>query len=72
MPVITSYGSCLPEIAGEGALFVNPKNPAQIAEIVKRIIDDKILRDRLIQSGFENVKRFSWDRCARETLKLLK
>jgi len=72
VPVITSYGSCLPEIAGEGALFVNPKNPAQIAEIVKRIIDDKILRDRLIQSGFENVKRFSWDRCARETLKLLK
>ena len=69
--VITSYGSCLPEIAGEGALFVNPKNPAQIAEIVKRIIDDKILRDRLRQSGFENVKRFSWEKCARETLETI-
>ncbi|HRY52606.1 MAG TPA: glycosyltransferase family 1 protein [Candidatus Portnoybacteria bacterium] len=68
-PVITSFGSCLPEIAGEGALFINPQNPAQIAEAVKQIIDDKPLRDKLRQSGFENVKRFSWEECARETLK---
>ncbi|MDD2753458.1 MAG: glycosyltransferase family 1 protein [Candidatus Portnoybacteria bacterium] len=69
--VITSYGSCLPEIAGSGALFVNPQNPAQIAEAAKQIIDDKALRDKLIQLGYENVKRFSWDKCARETLKIL-
>jgi len=71
VPVVTSYNSCLPEIAGEGALFVNPKNPAQIAEAVKSVIDDKNLRDKLIESGCENLKRFSWSKCARETLKYI-
>ncbi|TSC53834.1 MAG: hypothetical protein LiPW39_32, partial [Parcubacteria group bacterium LiPW_39] len=68
VPVVTSFNSSLPEIAGEGVLFVNPKNPTQIAEAVKKIIDDQNLRDKLIQSGYENVKRFSWEKCARETL----
>ena len=68
VPVVTSANSCLPEIAGEGALFVNPKNPAQIAEAIKLIIDDSDLRDKLRQSGFENLKRFSWAKCAKETL----
>lgn len=71
VPVITSFSSCLPEIAGSGALFVNPKNPVQIAEAVKQIIDDNDLRDKLIRLGYENVKRFSWEKCARETLKIL-
>lgn len=71
VPVVTSANSCLPEVAGEGALFVNPKNPAQIAEAAKLIIDDSDLRDRLRQSGFENIKRFSWEKCARETLKIV-
>ncbi len=70
-PVVTSFVSSLPEVAGQGALFVNPKNPAQIAEAAKRIIDDRNLRDRLIESGYENIKRFSWEKCARETLKIL-
>ena len=70
-PVVTSFGSSLPEVAGEGALFVNSRNPEQIAEVAKQIIDDKILRDKLIQSGFENVKRFSWEKCARRTLEVL-
>ncbi|MBU1102187.1 glycosyltransferase family 4 protein [Patescibacteria group bacterium] len=70
-PVVTSFVSSLPEVAGQGALFVNPKNPAQIAEAAKRIIDDRNLRDRLIESGYENLKRFSWEKCARETLKIL-
>jgi glycosyltransferase involved in cell wall biosynthesis len=70
-PLVTSYNSCLPKIAGEGALFVDPKNPAQIAEAIKSIIDDKNLRDKLIQSGFENIKRFSWEECAKKTLEIL-
>ena len=71
VPVVTSFNSSLPEIAGEGALFVNSKNPVQIAQAVKNIIDDKNLRDKLVQAGYENVKRFSWEKCARETLKIL-
>ncbi|MBU3901369.1 glycosyltransferase family 4 protein [Patescibacteria group bacterium] len=71
VPVVTSASSCLPEIAGQGALFINPDNPAQIAEVTKQIIDDKILRDKLKQSGFENIKRFGWEKCAKRTLEVL-
>jgi glycosyltransferase involved in cell wall biosynthesis len=71
VPVVTSNNSCLPEIAGEGALFINPKNPAQIAQALKNIIDDAKLRDKLIRSGEENLKRFSWEKCARETLRIM-
>jgi len=71
VPIVTSLGSCLPEIAGQGALFVNPHNSVEIVQAVKRLIDDKVLRDRLRQSGFENIKRFSWEKCARETLKII-
>lgn len=71
VPVVTSFNSSMPEVAGEGALFVNPRNPAQIAEAAKKIIDEELLRDRLIQGGYENIKRFSWEKCARETLKIL-
>ncbi len=70
-PVVTSANSCLPEIAGAGALFVNPRNPAQIAEAVKSLIDDNGLRDKLKQSGFENIKRFSWGECAKRTLAVI-
>jgi len=71
-PVITSNNSCLPEVAGKGALFVDPRRPEQIAEAAKSIIDDKNLRDKLRQLGYENVKRFGWEKCARETLNVLK
>jgi len=71
VPVVTSSVSSLPEVAGEGALLVDPKSPPEIAKAVKRLIDDLVLRDKLIQSGLENVKRFSWEKCAKEMLDVL-
>ena len=70
-PVVASNNSSVPEVAGEAAFLVNPKNPEQIAQALYKIIDDKALCDKLMQSGYENVKRFSWEKCARETLKVL-
>ncbi|MEA2113120.1 MAG: glycosyltransferase family 1 protein [Patescibacteria group bacterium] len=70
-PVISSGISSLPEVAGEGAAFVSPKNIEQTAEMMYKIISDKELKDDLIEKGFQNIKRFSWEKCARETLKIL-
>ena len=72
VPAVISLTSCLPEVAGEGALYVNPQNSAQIAEAVKKVIDDSVLRDRLRQLGLENTRRFSWELCAKKTLEALK
>ncbi len=70
-PIITSNISSMPEIAGQGAVFVEPRNTEQIAESMYKIISDQELRNDLINKGYENIKRFSWQKCAQETLKVL-
>lgn len=70
-PVIASETSSLPEVAGEGALFVSPKNIEKISEAVYKVISDGELRRGLIEKGFQNIKKFSWEKCARETLGVL-
>lgn len=58
-PVITSETSCMPEIAGEGALFVNPNKFEKITEAMKLVIESSI-KSNLISKGIYNAKRFSW------------
>lgn len=71
IPVIASSSSCLPEVAGQGAVLVDPNDSGGIALAMHKILGDESLRQNLIQAGLENVKRFSWEKCARETLKVL-
>ncbi|MBI1802595.1 MAG: glycosyltransferase family 4 protein [Chloroflexi bacterium] len=71
VPVLTSSTSSCPEVAGEGALAVNPLDTEAIAQAISRLLDDAALRQALIAKGYENARRFSWERCARETLRVL-
>jgi glycosyltransferase involved in cell wall biosynthesis len=57
-PVLTSNLSPMKEVAGEGAVLVDPYDPSSIRKGLLRIIEDEELREKLIKSGFENVKRF--------------
>lgn len=68
LPVLTSNVSSLPEIAGEAALLVHPEHEEEIANGIVRLFSDEKLRQRLARLGRERVKRFSWDKCAKETL----
>lgn len=67
-PVLTSNVTSCPEVAGEGALFVDPYSIPSIQEGLLRIVRDLDLRDRLIKLGFENLKRFSWEKSAEQML----
>lgn len=69
-PVITSNISSMPEVAGEGAVFVNPYSVDQIAEAIRSATTNKKLRDKMIRKGFKNVKKFSWEKTAKETVKV--
>jgi glycosyltransferase involved in cell wall biosynthesis len=71
VPVITSKTSSLPEVAGDAALLVDPHDVDAIADALLRIATDAELRAELDRRGQENVKRFSWEKCARETLTVL-
>jgi len=71
VPIVTSNLSSMPEIAGQGAVLIDPHKPSEIAEAVYLIAQSKKIQEELIEKGFQNVKRFSWLKCARETLKVL-
>ncbi len=70
-PVITSITSSLPEVAGDSALLVDPRDTAAIADAMTRLFTDSTLSTRLIESGFSNVERFSWHACARTVLQVI-
>ncbi len=71
-PVITSNVSSLPEVVGDAALLVDPYNVQEIANAIQRLLTDERLKEELIIKGFERVKKFSWEKAARETLNIYK
>ncbi len=70
-PVLTSNASSIPEVAGEGAVLIDPESVGEIANALTSLTVNSDLRKKVIASGFHNIKRFSWEKCARETLKIL-
>ena len=70
-PVVISNISSLPEAGGDAALYVDPLNVDDIAKKLESIIDDEDLRKNLIKKGYEQVKKFSWEKTAKETLSVL-
>lgn len=69
-PVVTSNTSSLPEIAGEAALLVDPRNPEEIADAVQKLLADGPLRSVLSSRGLVHAQRFTWEKAAKETLKV--
>lgn len=67
-PVITSNVSALPEVAGDGAILVNPLSVSEIAGAIHSLYTDGHLRQTVRQKGLARAKHFSWARTAQETL----
>lgn len=67
-PVIASNTSSLPEVVGEAGLLVDPTNPETLAESVLRLFADPPLAERLRSDGYARAAKFSWERCAHETV----
>jgi glycosyltransferase involved in cell wall biosynthesis len=67
-PVICANTSSLPEIAGDAALYFDPRNPDDLAAQIDLLMIDRALREALIARGFDRSGRFRWERSARETL----
>ena len=72
VPVVCSNNSSIPEVVKNSALLVDPMNAEQIADEAHALISDKAKRDDIIEKGYENVKRFSWEKCAEEIAIFLK
>ncbi len=69
VPVITSNTSCLPEIAGDGALLVDPRSPAEIRAALEKLLASEELRQELRTAGMARARRdYRWEICARKSL----
>ncbi|OGG26686.1 hypothetical protein A2960_00745 [Candidatus Gottesmanbacteria bacterium RIFCSPLOWO2_01_FULL_39_12b] len=71
-PVVTTNTSSLPELTGEAAIKLDPKNYQTLARSIIELIENASLRDQLIKKGIERAKKFSWDKCSQETIKAYK
>ncbi|MCL4505219.1 MAG: glycosyltransferase family 4 protein [Chloroflexi bacterium] len=71
VPVVCSNTSALPEVAGDGAILIDPFDVQAMAGALRDCLFDASIRKRLIQAGRQNVTRFNWDRCAGVVMGLL-
>lgn len=69
-PVITSTSFSCPEIAGGAAILVERTNVRQMVDALDQVLSSKELRDELRRKGLENAGNFSWDKAAKETVKV--
>ena len=72
VPVLTANNSSLTEVAGEAALYCQAEDVSDMSKQLERLWHDESLRQDLVARGYEQVKHFSWDTCARETLKYIR
>jgi glycosyltransferase involved in cell wall biosynthesis len=63
-PVVTTTAGALPEVAGDAAVLVPPRDPAALAEGIREALRR---RDELVAAGLRRAACFTWERCARET-----
>lgn len=71
-PVVASNVSSMPEVCGEAALLVDPKDIEALALAISDIVSTHSLRLALIKKGLERVNMFNWRRTAEETLTVYK
>lgn len=67
-PVITSKNGCFPEAGGPSSVYVDPNNIEEMAEAIKKVIEDSELRQRMIKNGFEYAQNFNDDKVAKNII----
>ena len=67
-PVVCSSVSSLPEVVGDAAEIINPENVFDIARGLREVLLNPIRRASLVERGFAQARRFSWERTAQQVL----
>jgi glycosyltransferase involved in cell wall biosynthesis len=70
-PVVCSNTTSCPEIAGDGAVLINPLDPHEISDAIQKVEQDDVLRERLVKAGQKAAERFRGNRLAETTLERL-
>ncbi|WP_459815001.1 glycosyltransferase family 4 protein [Campylobacter concisus] len=71
-PVVCSNVASLPEVCGDSVVYFDPYSIEDMRDKIQMVLDDEKLRDELRVKGFENVKRFSWERSTERIIEIAK
>ena len=72
VPVLVSRVSSLPEVVGSAGRYIeNPQNYSEISQKITQILENPKLQKELSEKGIKQAQKFSWQKCAEETLKVL-
>jgi len=71
VPVAVSNSSSLPEIVGDSGALFDPTDVNAITSALGNLLTNAKTRSDLVKKGHENLKRFSWEACAEQTLLVL-
>lgn len=72
VPVVCAPNSSLPEVTGGAALYFKNNDASDLARKIQQILENPELKNGLIQKGLVQLQKFSWEKCAKETLEFLK
>jgi glycosyltransferase involved in cell wall biosynthesis len=67
-PTVSSNAASMPEVAGEAALLVDPRDPDAMAAAIGRVLGDRDLRQELSRRALEQARKFTWEASARQVL----
>jgi len=70
-PVLASTASSVPEVVGDAGILLDPNDAGAWADAVERIMQDGALREELSRKGLARAAQFTWERCARQTMRVL-
>ncbi|MEA3355158.1 MAG: glycosyltransferase family 1 protein, partial [Patescibacteria group bacterium] len=71
VPVITSDRGALPEVVGKAGLLIDPENVNELSKAIELGLKSRELRQGLREKGYKQVKKFSWEKAAKQTLSVL-
>lgn len=66
-PVVSSSATCLPEVYQDAAYYFNPEDTDDIARAINDVLSNDVLRESLINKGHDQIKKYSWQRMAKQT-----
>ncbi len=69
--IVCSDAAAMPEVAGDAAIYVNPKNHIAFYDAMKRMLDDETLRAEYSAKAKERAKRFSWETTGVKTVETI-
>jgi glycosyltransferase involved in cell wall biosynthesis len=70
--VVSSKHACMQEILGEAAFYADASSAKDFAGAIIKVLGDKTIRLSLVEKGYQQAKKYSWEKMASETLEVYK